>query len=136
MCTSQCPARLQDLSAELSIRLIVVRQGGKEEEDSNQPTDSWTSEASTAGQRAIHLSRYHKGWAVVPPTGLQRAVAAASGYLKQNLKQKLEVSNLSITTLSPIIVLICPWESSDFFLGARLSEGRCYKSNQCLDCVV
>lgn len=93
-----CHASLQDLSAELSVRLIVVRQGGKEEEDSNEPTDSWTSEASTAGQRAIHLSQYHKGWAVVPPTGLQRAVAAASGYLKQNLKQKLEVS----TTCTPV----------------------------------
>lgn len=69
----------------------MVRQGGKEEEDSNEPTDSWTAEASTAGQRALHLNRYHKGWAVVPPTGLQRAVAAASGYLKQNLKHKLEV---------------------------------------------
>ena len=58
-----------------------MRQSGKEEEDVKGPTDSWTSEASTAGQRAIHLGQYHKGWAVVPPTGLQRSVAAASKHL-------------------------------------------------------
>ena len=66
------------------MRLMVVRQTGREEEP-HAPTDKWTSQASTAGQRAIHIGRHHKGWAIVPPTGLQRSVAAANLHLKQNL---------------------------------------------------
>lgn len=76
---------VQDLAAELTARLIVVRQSGREEE-SHAPTDRWTEEASTAGQRAIHIGWQHKGWAIVPPTGLQRQVAVASTHLKQNLQ--------------------------------------------------
>ena len=66
------------------MRLMVVRQTGRQEE-LHAPTDKWTSRASTAGQRAIHIGRHHKGWAIVPPTGLQRSVVAASLHLKQNL---------------------------------------------------
>ena len=76
---------LQELSSKLNVRLTAVRQSGKEEEENVQPDDSWTAEASTAGQRAIHLGCHHKGWAVVPPTGLQRSVAAASAHLNQKL---------------------------------------------------
>jgi hypothetical protein len=77
-------AWLQALGVELSTRLTVVRQTGREEEG-EEPTDKWTAEASTAGQRAIHLGKHHKGWAVVPPTGLQRSAAVANKHLKQNL---------------------------------------------------
>lgn len=67
------------------MRLTAVRQSGNEDDEAGEPTDSWTSEANTAGQRAIHLSQHHKGWALVPPTGLQRSVAAANKHLKQKL---------------------------------------------------
>ena len=73
---------LQGRSVELATRLIVVRQGGREEVDA--PTDKWTSDNSTIGQRALHLQKYHKGWALLPPTGLQKNVAAAK-QLRDNL---------------------------------------------------
>ena len=75
---------VQDLKAALNVRATRVRQGGRDEEDA-ESTDRWASTPSSAGQRAIHLGRHHKGWAVVPPTGLQRSVAAANTQLKQKL---------------------------------------------------
>ena len=70
---------------DLATRLTVVRQAGRGEDDAEEPTDKWTAEASTAGQRAIHLAKHHKGWAIVPPTGLQRSAAVANKHLKQNI---------------------------------------------------
>jgi len=70
---------------DLATRLTVVRQSGRGEEAAEEATDKWTAEASTAGQRAIHLGEHHRGWAVVPPTGLQRSAAVANKHLKQNI---------------------------------------------------
>lgn len=92
----------QDLKAELHTRLTKVRQGGRDEDD-NEPTDSWTSKASSAGQRAIHLGRQHKGWAVVPPTGLQRSVAAASAQLKQKLGVRVITCTASLMQTNQLI---------------------------------
>ena len=73
---------LDGKTAKLSTSFMLVRQPGSG--DADLPTDQWTSHTDTAGQRAIHLDKLHKGWAVVPPPGLQKSVAVAR-QLRQNL---------------------------------------------------
>ncbi|KAK9819963.1 hypothetical protein WJX72_004515 [[Myrmecia] bisecta] len=52
--------------------------------EGHAPTDAWSAEASTAGQRALRIEADNR-WALIPSDGLQRGVASSRAMLKNKL---------------------------------------------------